>query len=127
MNRMEDSATKADIAGLKNEICGLGTRLDAKIQAVDAKLDASTKRLALGIDRADARMDSCEHRMTKAVTDNADRILTALDRYSKVVEADNRGMPLHGSILTEVQLRLQEHDQRIVRLETSGANPAPNP
>lgn len=41
------------------------------------------------------------------------------DVREAIVEADNRGMTLHGAVLTELQLKLQDHGQRISRLEAS--------
>lgn len=72
-------------------------------------------------------MDASADRATKAIADDTERILAALARYAHAVEARHHAVIIHGSILTEVQIRLQDHGQRIVRLETSRGHPAPNP
>jgi hypothetical protein len=122
MTTKDDYATKEDIARLEAKSA---TKDDiAKLEAkLDGKIDSSTKRLALEIVKTSGRIDEVETRLTKTITENTDRILTSLDRYSRIVEADNRAVTIHGSILTEVQLKLQGHDLRIAALESARARP----
>jgi len=61
--------------------------------------------------------------VVKVIEDNTERILTALGRYAHAVEDQHRAVAIHGRILTEIQLQLQDHDQRIVRLEASRGQP----
>ena len=114
MTQENQPATKKDIAQLEAKF---DAKLDATAERLDQKIDASTKRLALEIVKTNGRMDDLEVRLTKTMSKNTDRILTALDRSARIMEADNRAVILHGSILTEVQLKLQDHDQRLIRLE----------
>ncbi|MBI5244445.1 MAG: hypothetical protein HY922_12335 [Elusimicrobia bacterium] len=140
MDKKDLPATKGDLAELetrlekkfasrddRTSVKGDIARLDAKIDAVDARLDAkidsSTKRLAVEISRTNGRIDELGQSLTRTIHQQSDRILTALDRYSKVVEADNRGVTLHGSILTNVQLKLQDHSRRIQALESGRPQP----
>jgi len=136
-------STKKDIAKLeakfdsgfdatKKVIAELATKIDSRLNAtqgdisrLDAKIDASTKRLAMEIVKTQGSVNDLETRFTKTMSQNTDRILTALDRSARIMEADNRTVTLHGSILTEVQLKLQNHDQRLARLESAPEQPAP--
>jgi hypothetical protein len=95
----------------------LDTKIDERFGTLDTKIDERTRSLALEIVKTNGRIGEVETRLTKTITQNTDRILTALDRSARIMEADHRAVILHGSILTEVQLKLQDHDLRLNRLE----------
>jgi chromosome segregation ATPase len=117
---------KGDITGMKGDITGMKgdiTGMKGDITRLDAKIDASTKRLAMEISRTNGRIDDLKESLTQTMYQQSDRILTALDHSAKLIEANNRAVVLHGSILTNVQLELQDHDRRIQALESAPRHP----
>lgn len=89
------------------------TATKADINGLDEKIDASAKRVAMEVIKTNDRIDKLE----SAIAGNTDRILTALDKYTKTAEANNRAVTLHGRTLTDQAQMLQGHEKRLTSLE----------
>lgn len=78
----------------------------ADIEKLDAKIDERTKRLAMEILKTNDKIGSLEASIDK----NTNRILSALDQYTKTAEASNRAVILHGQALSDHGQTLKHHD-----------------
>jgi len=125
MNKKEDHATKADIAGLETrlgaKIDAMGAKLDAKIGAVDARLDAKIDRVAVALVRTQA--DVHEIKATMSTKDQMERLLRSFDDFAARAVHYDRADASRGRALVEFELKLGDHDRRISALESSRLPP----
>jgi hypothetical protein len=103
-------------AELKGDNQALKTELKGDNQALKTELKGDIHRLSGAIIELQADMREVKSNMaTKA---DVDRIMSAIDSFAKRSENDNRAMVLHGQTLTEVEVKLGDHEKRLARLES---------
>ena len=94
----DSPATKSDLESVRTEIKGDIHRLSGAIVELQA--------------------DMREVKSTMATKADINRIMSAIDSFAKRSEHDNRAVVLHGQTLTEVEVKLGDHEKRLARLES---------
>ena len=117
-------ATKSDIARLDQKIDRLDQKLDQNISRLDgniSRLDQKIDRVVVEVVKTQSDIREIKHDMaTKMATkDDINRILNAIDAFAKKSESDHGAVVLHGQVLTEVQVDLKNHEQRLKTLESA--------
>jgi uncharacterized coiled-coil DUF342 family protein len=125
-NRDEQSATKGDLDrfatkddfkrfATKDDLKKFATKDDFKRFATKAELDRVRRDLSIEIARTQA--DVREIKETMSTKSDIKRILDSIDAFAGKSVNYDRAATLHGQVLTEVQVKLKDHDQRIKSLE----------
>lgn len=120
-------ATKSDLkkveTALKGDIEAVEAKLKGEIQSVKTELNKKIDKVAMELVRTQADVREIKETMaTKMATkEDVSKILTAIDRFAGKAEGYDRAAVLHGKSLTEHEIRISDHDKRLVRLE-SGPN-----
>jgi hypothetical protein len=115
------SATKADISLLraelatKTELAAVKTELREDIVRLDKKID----RVAVEMVKTQGQMQQMEERINAKMDTRFNQVLSAIDSFAKKSENKNTAVTLHGSILTEVQVGLKDHEGRLKTLESA--------
>lgn len=99
-------ATKAELAAVKTELKGDISRLDKKID-----------RVAVEVVKTQGQMQEMEERINAKMDTRFNQVIGAIDAFAKKSENQNTAVTFHGPILTEVQVGLKDHEQRLKTLE----------
>ncbi len=110
-------AVKSDLSDVKSDLSAAKSELRGEIAAVRSELSASTRRLALEIVGTNARLDRVESSLRDEMTRNTDRIMGAIDDFAKKSEIANNAIVLHSRAITEMQVKLADHDRRLGAVE----------
>ncbi len=114
---------KTDISNLrvvlKTDIANLRTELKTDISDLRAELkeDNRTTRHDLALEIVRTQNDLSEVKATMATKADVGKILGAIDSFAGQMTDMQRAVVLRGQILTEVQVTLADHGQRITALE----------
>jgi hypothetical protein len=115
MNPMEEGgslpATQADIGRLAMDI----GRLETGIGRIDAKLDSSVRRLAKEI--VEIKTELGDLKNVVATKTDIRRLVDAVEGFSGKAQSYDAAKTLHGQALTDVQVRIKDHELRIKGLD----------
>ena len=115
MDSMENDgllpAIQADISCVKADVESLRIGVKADI----GRLDASVRRLAIEI--VDVKTELREFKDVVATKSDLQRFIDAVEKFAGKAQSYDAAKVLHGQALTEVQLQVKDHEQRIKGLE----------
>jgi hypothetical protein len=111
---LSDPATKGDLI---NGLAELKTELKSEISA----LTETVTRLAIDGAKTPATVRQIQNDMVtkESIQDNFNRVFSALDKFAGMTENYKRKDLERGQMLMEQEDKLQNHEGRLVLLETS--------
>jgi hypothetical protein len=108
--------TDLDKFALKTDLDKFALKTDLDRFATKTDLDGVRRDLAIEIARTQA--DVREIKEVMATKNDIKRVLDSIDAFAGKSLNYDRAAALHGQVLTEVQVQMKDHDQRIKSLET---------
>lgn len=116
---MEVIGTQNDLLKFKDEI--VHQLLKTQMEAHEAIKNMMTKE---GAQRIVERLYNTEQALQKSIQETAKKedikkILDTIDAFAQRIETYDRKAPVHDHRLTENEIKLQDHETRIIHLETT--------
>lgn len=113
-------AMKADFdSGMR----AVRTDFDASVKRLDDKIDSAADRLdrkinGVIVELVKTQGDVREIKETMATKDDIGRVLSAIDAFAGKAQSYDRARTLHGQSITELQIAVKGHEDRITALES---------
>lgn len=114
----DQPATKSDLAAVKSDLAAVRTELKSDVAAVKSDLAAFRTKVATEFIQTNARIDRLDHSLNEKIDKTAERILSAVDSFSRKAVAYDRKALSHGAILQDHEDTLKGHGKRIAALES---------
>lgn len=106
----QEPATKADLKPLMNRLDSVENRL--------GKVETTTERIALKLMEHDQKFEKLENLILQSKSE----ILSVVDAFTKDTKEVERDVALQGGHLGDHDKQLKDHENRLNKLETAGAN-----
>lgn len=102
---------------LNAKIGSIEQNLNGKIDSVETGLNIKIKDVYLEVIKLQSRVGNIEEKMS--TKDDISRVLNAIDKFTAVTENYKRKDLERGHMLMDQQEKLQNHETRLVTLETA--------